>query len=272
MLPRPTAAPAPPPARLPAVRPGAEPALAVFDVEGTIADLTVVQHYLFFLLDARGAAALAADDRAHRDARARLAPPRPVRTGSTSSAASTAATRGWSSEFVAATARRALHEITLPRCFPRGLRRVREHVDAGHRVVLITGALDEVVRPLAELLEVELRAAHLRTQDGVFDGDLADTPPSAEARGALITRLAAETGARPAACYAYADSISDLSMLDAVGNPVPVNPDLRLLSVARRRGWPVQSWRVGDGGGRMPVVLPPRVPPEGRRAVAAGRR
>jgi HAD superfamily hydrolase (TIGR01490 family) len=271
VLPRPTSTAPAPPARLPAVRAGAEPALAVFDVEGTLADLTVVQHYLYFLLDA--------EERRRWPltiARTALRVPGWLRLDRVNrldfQRRFYRRYAGLEREYVADTARRALHEITLPRCFPRGLRRVREHVEAGHRVVLITGALDEVVRPLAELLEVELRAAHLRSHDGVFDGDLADTPPSAEARGALVRRLAAETGARPAVCFAYADSISDLSMLDAVGNPVPVNPDLRLLSVARRRGWPVQSWRVGDGGGRMPVVLPPRVSPERRTRVAAGRR
>jgi HAD superfamily hydrolase (TIGR01490 family) len=271
VLPRPTSTAAPAPARLPRARAGAGPALAVFDVEGTIADLTVVQHYLFFLLDREerrrwplviARTALRVPGWLRLDRVNRLEFQRRFYRGYA----------GLEREVVAETARRALHEITLPRCFPRAMRRVREHVDAGHRVVLVTGALEEVVRPLAELLEVELRAAHLRTADGVFDGDLADTPPSAEARGALVTGLAAETGARAAACYAYADSISDLSMLEAVGNPVPVNPDLRLLSVARRRGWPVQSWRMGDGGGRVPVVLPARMPPERSRRVAAGRR
>jgi fatty acyl-CoA reductase len=271
VLPRPTSTAAPPPARLPGVRAGAEPALAVFDVEGTIADLTVVQHYLFFLLDREerrrwpltiARTALRVPGWLRLDRVNRLEFQRRFYRGYA----------GLEREVVAETARRALHEITLPRCFPRAMRRVREHVDAGHRVVLVTGALEEVVRPLAELLEVELRAAHLRTVDGVFDGDLADTPPSAEARGALVAGLAAESGARAAACYAYADSISDLSMLETVGNPVPVNPDLRLLSVARRRGWPVQSWRVGDGGGRVPVVLPAPMPPERSRRVAAGRR
>jgi alcohol-forming fatty acyl-CoA reductase len=270
VLPRATApATEAPPARLPAIRPGTEPALAVFDVEGTVADLTVVQHYLFFLLDGEerrrwpltlARTALRVPGWLRLDRTNRLDFQRRFYRGYA----------GLEREHVAEMARRAFGEITLPRCYPRALRRVREHVDAGHRVVLVTGALDEVVRPLAELLEVEVRAAQLRTLDGVFDGDLAETPPSAEARGALVTRLATETGARPAVCFAYADSVSDLSMLEAVGNPVPVNPDLRLLSVARRRGWPVQAWRVGDSGVRLPVVLPSRVPVE-RRRVPAGR-
>jgi alcohol-forming fatty acyl-CoA reductase len=272
VLPRPTVpASASAPARLPAIRAGVEPALAVFDVEGTIADLTVVQHYLFFLLDSEqrrrwpltlARTALRVPGWLRLDRANRLEFQRRFYRDYA----------GLEREYVADAARRAFDEVTLPRCYPRALRRVREHVDAGHRVVLITGALDEVVRPLAELLEVELRAARLRCLDGVFDGDLADTPPSAEARGALVTHLAAETGARAAVCYAYADSISDLSMLEAAGNPVPVNPDLRLLAVARRRGWPVQDWRVGDSALRMPVVLPPRVPAERRALAPAPRR
>ena len=36
---------------------------------------------------------------------------------------------------------------------------------------------------------------------------------------------------------AYADSTSDLPMLERVGHQVVVNPDPRLLLRARRRGW-----------------------------------
>ncbi len=42
--------------------------------------------------------------------------------------------------------------------------------------------------------------------------------------------------------YAYADSISDLPMLEAVGNPVAVNPDRRLAAAARERGWQLRRW------------------------------
>jgi len=267
VLPQPTLPPAAAVVRhrLPVVS-ATERALAVFDVEGTIADLTVVQHYLYFILDCEprrrwpltiARTAMSVPGWIRLDRRNRLDFQRRFYRQYA----------GFEPEAIAGAARRAFAEVTLPRCFPRALRRVREHVDAGHRVVLITGALEEVVRPLAELLEVELRAARLRVVDGVYDGDLADTPPSAEARGMLVTRLAAEADLSLAASYAYADSISDLSMLEAVGHPVPVNPDLRLDAVARRRGWPAQTWTVRDGGGRLPVVLPTAV-----SAASGGRR
>lgn len=268
--PRPTSlrsAPAPP-ARLGALKQGTA-GLAVFDVEGTICDLTVIQHFLYFTLDreqrrrwpltvARTAAQVPHWIRLDRQNRLDFQRQFYRQYD------------GMTREEVGEAARRALHELTLPRCYPRALRRVREHVDAGHRVVLVTGALEEVVRPLADLLEVELRAARLRDLDGVFDGDLSETPPTNEARGELVRRLAADEGVSLRDCHAYADSISDLSMLEAVGHPVPVNADLRLAAVARRRGWAVQRWSVRDGGGRLPVALPADVSDSGWRA-AAGR-
>ena len=39
--------------------------------------------------------------------------------------------------------------------------------------------------------------------------------------------------------WAYADSRSDLPLLEACGHPVAVNPDRALRGVARSKGWPV---------------------------------
>lgn len=41
--------------------------------------------------------------------------------------------------------------------------------------------------------------------------------------------------------WAYADSYHDLELLEAVGNPVPVNPDKKLLSTAEERSWQMIS-------------------------------
>jgi hypothetical protein len=43
-------------------------------------------------------------------------------------------------------------------------------------------------------------------------------------------------------CYAYSDSITDLPMLEAVGNPTVVNPDRALRKIAVERGWPLREF------------------------------
>ena len=39
--------------------------------------------------------------------------------------------------------------------------------------------------------------------------------------------------------FAYGDSLSDLPVLDLVGNPVAVNPESRLKAVAQQRNWEI---------------------------------
>ena len=54
---------------------------------------------------------------------------------------------------------------------------------------------------------------------------------------------------------AYADSASDLPMLEAVGFPVAVNPEAKLAAIARRRGWHVEHWHKAEGGSQ-PLAAP----------------
>jgi hypothetical protein len=61
---------------------------------------------------------------------------------------------------------------------------------------------------------------------------------------------------------AYADSASDLPMLEAVGFPVAVNPETRLSALARKRGWLVEIFDKAPGGPNPPIPLAAR--PGGR--------
>jgi HAD superfamily hydrolase (TIGR01490 family) len=139
------------------------------------------------------------------------------------------------------------HEFLLPRSFPAGLARVRHHRRLGHRTLLITGALDLVVAPLAPLFD-DVVCARLSERDGRFTGRLAELPPIGEARALLLDRYAEEHDLKLDQSVAYADASSDLAMLEAVGYPVAVNPDARLAAIARRRGWLVEHWKRASGG------------------------
>ena len=56
---------------------------------------------------------------------------------------------------------------------------------------------------------------------------------------------------------AYADSASDLPMLEAVGYPVAVNPETKLAAIARKRGWHVEQWAKAPGGPRPLLPIGP---------------
>jgi putative phosphoserine phosphatase/1-acylglycerol-3-phosphate O-acyltransferase len=54
--------------------------------------------------------------------------------------------------------------------------------------------------------------------------------------------------------YAYSDSVYDTPMLAAVGHPVVVNPDPRMVLVAAARRWPTLNLDVSPGVLKVPVI------------------
>ena len=79
---------------------------------------------------------------------------------------------------------------------------------------------------------------------------------TARTRPAALVELAEREGLDLAASTAYSDSHTDLPFLEAVGNPVAVNPDRALAQVAAERGWEVLTFSE-----RLHPAAPRRVPP-----------
>jgi HAD superfamily hydrolase (TIGR01490 family) len=148
------------------------------------------------------------------------------------------------------------HRQLLTRSFPYGFARVRAHRAAGHRTLLITGALDFIIEPIRPLFD-DIVCAEMGEHDGRLTGQLTALPPIGEARALLLADYAQEFGLSLEESVAYADSTSDLAMLEAVGFPVAVNPEARLSAIARRRGWHVEHWAKAEGGSHRPLPLGP---------------
>ena len=238
------------------MRPRQDGVLAVFDMEGTLLDSNVVESYLWLRL-----AELPAEEWAGQVAAVARRLPRYL-----------GAERRDRGEFLRAFYRRyegasvdgirrlmdeQVGELVLRRISPAAIRRIREHRAAGHRTIVITGALDFFMRPFEPLFD-ELLPARLQTADGRYTGRLAAPPVVGEARAGWLRSYAGAHKSDLKASYAYADSHSDLPMLRAVGNPVAVNPDVALYRVARKRRWPIEDWRRANGTPR--VLVPERAP------------
>jgi HAD superfamily phosphoserine phosphatase-like hydrolase len=150
-----------------------------------------------------------------------------------------------------------LTNLILTKSFPRGIRRVREHKALGHRTILITGALEFAVRGLRPLFD-EIIAAEMSVKpDGTYSGHLSHVPPTGETRAQILADYCAAEGLKLDESIAYADSTSDLPMLEAVGFPVAVNPETRLAAIARKRGWLVEQWSRAAGGPRPLLPIGP---------------
>ena len=158
-----------------------------------------------------------------------------------------------------------LTNLILTKSFPRGIRRVREHRALGHRTVLITGALNFAVEGLRPLFDEIIAAEMTIKPDGTYSGHLSQVPPTGETRAQILADYCSAEGLKLEESIAYADSTSDLPMLEAVGFPVAVNPETRLAAIARKRGWLVEHWSKAAGGPRPLLPIGPLLSERERR-------
>jgi HAD superfamily hydrolase (TIGR01490 family) len=125
---------------------------------------------------------------------------------------------------------------------PEALETIERHRAAGHRTVLVSGALDVLVEPLADLFD-EVIATHMdEDASGVMTGYLATPPLVDEARANWLRKYADLHGADLSTSYGYGDSHADAAWLELVGTPAAVAPDLGLYAVAKKKRWQILEW------------------------------
>jgi HAD superfamily hydrolase (TIGR01490 family) len=145
----------------------------------------------------------------------------------------------------------AVMTAILPRVFPEMLAEVHAHQDAGRASFIVSAAGNDVVESLARVLGMDggIGTRYEVDPEGNFtgrlDGPFVYGPGKVEAMQSFADRHDIDL----AASYAYSDSLSDLPMLRAVGNPVAVNPDPPLAAIAREEGW--QTLRFERLGRRL---------------------
>ena len=147
---------------------------------------------------------------------------------------------GWDQEALQRFARDHLAEVIEPIVYDEALDLFAHHRAEGRLLILVSASPVEIVAPLADHLGVdEFIATTPETDaDGKYTGEVefyAQGPDKANA----IKRLADDRGIDLAGSWGYSDSVTDLPMLELVGDPVAVNPDRGLRREAEKRGWPI---------------------------------
>lgn len=135
-----------------------------------------------------------------------------------------------------------LAPLILDRMSPEAIRRIREHRDAGHTTILITGVIRPLTRPFEGLFDTIVAADLATDEQGLCTGFLSGPPMVGESRSAWLNHYAMLHEIDLAQSYGYADSHVDLPMLRSVGNPVAVSPDIALMRAAKQSGWSIVEW------------------------------
>ena len=174
---------------------------------------------------------------------------------------------GWDQAEIDAIVAETLDEVIEPLVFAEALFLIDEHKRAGREVYVVSASPEEFVTPIARMVGIDqVIATQIRTDAmGRYVPELERYvmgPGKAEA----MRDVAERDGIDMAGSFAYTDSYTDLPMLEAVGNPVAVNPEKELRDAAEEHEWPILEFQ-------RPVSIGPRVPappPKVWVGVAAG--
>jgi HAD superfamily hydrolase (TIGR01490 family) len=160
-------------------------------------------------------------------------------------AASLSAIKGRSREDMAEVGLAVAREELIPRLYPQAVELLSRHKRAGREVYIASSSPEDYLVLLARELGIDgvvgTRAEVVDDRyTGELDGPLIHGPEKAE----RVRQLAADRDIDLAHSFAYSDSINDLPLLELVGNPVAMNPDLKLRAIARQRAWQVLDFRT----------------------------
>jgi HAD superfamily hydrolase (TIGR01490 family) len=155
-----------------------------------------------------------------------------------------ALTKGWDRSQVEELVRDVLFDVIDPYVYQEALDLIALHRSEGRRIYVVSSSPEEVVRPLAAHFGASgvIATRAQIDEQGRYTGELAFYAYG-EQKAEAIRELAERIGMDLEGSYAYSDSITDLPMLEVVGNPVAVNPDKDLRHEAEERGWQVRDFR-----------------------------
>ena len=137
----------------------------------------------------------------------------------------------------------ALMEESIPELFHSvPLQELRRHQEEGREVVFVSGSFPELLRPVARVVNVDhILSTSMEVSNGFFTGRIVPPQTIGQGKADAITAFLTAVGGVAEDCYAYGDDISDLPMLQLVGNPTVVRGGRGLEQRAQELGWRIIS-------------------------------
>lgn len=123
--------------------------------------------------------------------------------------------------------------------YTEALELMKTHLEAGDRVLLLTSTSWDIAEHIAADLGIEYIATEAILDNGTYTNQMKKPIPYGEGKLVLAREYCAKHQEELKNAYFYTDSHSDLALLEKVGHPVCVNPDVRLTRKARSQKWKI---------------------------------
>jgi HAD superfamily hydrolase (TIGR01490 family) len=118
--------------------------------------------------------------------------------------------------------------------------RLQKHLLEGDHVLLVSGAFTPMLNSVTRDYAIhEVIGTEIPIRNGKIDTETAIYHIQGERKNEMIKQALSGLDIDWENSSAYGDSISDISVLELVGNPVAVRPESRLKIVAEKRNWEI---------------------------------
>lgn len=134
------------------------------------------------------------------------------------------------------------HEYVVPHRREDTIGMLADHAAQGHVTVLVSTGFTEMTAEVGSTIGARYAVGcDLAMKDGRATGRIVPPVVIGKQKGVSAKAKLAQLGydVDYANSFAYADSITDLGLLEIVGNPRPVYADQELSRVAKEKGWTV---------------------------------
>jgi len=150
---------------------------------------------------------------------------------------------GHPEQYIIDFARQVFNEVMKYAIRKDAIKEIEFHRNNNAHLVMLSASMNFICKPVIEFLGLDdLICTNLQVENNHFSGrTLGDICFGQE----KLARSLSFIQHRPYSlqnAYFYTDSITDLPMLEAVGNPMAVTPDRKLAAQARSRGWHICNW------------------------------
>lgn len=133
-------------------------------------------------------------------------------------------------------------EYLLPRLRKGVLERLKVHQKEGFLTILISGSFQEILEIIAKRLNIDFAiGTELEVVKDRFSGKIIPPLCFNQQKAENVRKFLSDNSFKInfKESFAYSDSFIDLPLLELVGNPVAVEPDKKLLKIAKNKGWQI---------------------------------
>lgn len=147
---------------------------------------------------------------------------------------------GLKEESIMNLSREIFHQMIKDTIRPEILETIREHRSRNGAVVLLSSASTPICQPVSQHLGLdEMICTCLESEDGILTGKTTGKLVYGAEKRIRMLDFCRKNDHDPGDAWYYGDSYTDRHVMEAVGHPVAVFPDRKLLKLARQKHWKI---------------------------------